>query len=59
MSLFIAGLAFGEESPLTEAKLGILAASVVAGVAGWLVLRTASPKTGRARAGPTAARVAD
>jgi NhaA family Na+:H+ antiporter len=40
MSLFIAGLAFGGSPELlTSAKLGTLAASVVAGVVGWLVLR--------------------
>jgi len=39
MSLFIAGLAF-EGSPLLEAaKLGILVGSLVAGLAGWLLLR--------------------
>jgi NhaA family Na+:H+ antiporter len=39
MSLFIAGLAFGESEVLATAKIGILAASVLAGVAGWLILR--------------------
>jgi NhaA family Na+:H+ antiporter len=39
MSLFIAGLAFGEGDVLATAKIGILAASVLAGVAGWLILR--------------------
>ncbi|HEV2122463.1 MAG TPA: Na+/H+ antiporter NhaA [Chloroflexota bacterium] len=43
MSLFIAGLAFTDEALLTSAKLGILAASAVAGIVGWLLLRTASP----------------
>jgi NhaA family Na+:H+ antiporter len=39
MSLFIAGLAF-EGSPLLEAaKLGILVASLIAGLVGWLLLR--------------------
>jgi NhaA family Na+:H+ antiporter len=43
MSLFIAGLAF-DASPelLTAAKLGIFGGSIVAGIAGWLVLRGAS-----------------
>jgi NhaA family Na+:H+ antiporter len=42
MSLFIAGLAFGgAPSLLTAAKLGTLAASVLAGVIGWLLLRRA------------------
>ena len=47
MSLFIAGLAFGEGDLLAMAKIGILAASVLAGVAGWLILRggqAASPE---------------
>ncbi|MEO7473884.1 MAG: Na+/H+ antiporter NhaA, partial [Gemmatimonadales bacterium] len=39
MSLFIGGLAYGEGALLTEAKLGILAASLTAGTVGWLVLR--------------------
>ena len=40
MSLFIAGLAFGgSEELLTSAKLGTLVASVIAGVAGWSILR--------------------
>jgi len=41
MSLFIAGLAFGDAALLTEAKLGILAASIAAGTVGWLLLRRA------------------
>src|SRR3712207_3210923 len=42
MSLFISDLAF-PESPLVEvAKLGILSASLIAGVVGWLILRGAS-----------------
>jgi NhaA family Na+:H+ antiporter len=42
MSLFVADLAFadpGEAVLLTAAKLGILGASVIAGVGGWLILR--------------------
>jgi NhaA family Na+:H+ antiporter len=41
MSLFVADLAFAgaAEAPLlTAAKLGILVASVIAGIAGWLIL---------------------
>jgi NhaA family Na+:H+ antiporter len=45
MSLFIASLAFGDGALLDSAKLGILAASVAAGGAGWILLRRA---TGRA-----------
>ena len=42
MSLFIAMLAFQETAPVDAAKLGILAGSLVAGVAGAIVLRIAS-----------------
>jgi len=38
MSLFIAGLAFEEEALLNMAKIGILAASVAAGIAGAIIL---------------------
>ena len=38
MSLFIANLAFGVNSTLEIAKVGILAASVISGIAGMLVL---------------------
>jgi len=41
MSLFISGLAFGESTSLTAAKTGILLASFVTGVIGWLILRNA------------------
>lgn len=44
MSLFIAGLAFGGTPLLDVAKLGILGASVVAGLVGWRVLRSAAPR---------------
>jgi NhaA family Na+:H+ antiporter len=44
MALFIAGLAFaGAPGLLVAAKLGILGASFVAGVTGWLVLRQSAP----------------
>jgi NhaA family Na+:H+ antiporter len=42
MSLFIAMLAFDETVPVNAAKLGILAGSLLAGVAGAIVLRLAS-----------------
>jgi Na+:H+ antiporter, NhaA family len=42
MSLFIAMLAFDETAPVDAAKLGILAGSLAAGVAGAIVLRIAS-----------------
>jgi NhaA family Na+:H+ antiporter len=38
MSLFISGLAFGDHQMLASAKLGILGASVVSGILGWLIL---------------------
>jgi NhaA family Na+:H+ antiporter len=38
MSLFIANLAFGESPLLRAAKVGIFSASIIAGVAGWLLL---------------------
>ncbi|MHB1073968.1 MAG: Na+/H+ antiporter NhaA [Gemmatimonadaceae bacterium] len=40
MALFIASLAFSDVAMLDHAKLGILSASTVAGIVGWLVLRT-------------------
>jgi len=47
MSLFIAGLAFVDAPALlTEAKLGVLAASLVAGACGWFLLRRAGPREG-------------
>jgi Na+:H+ antiporter, NhaA family len=42
MSLFISDLAFSDGSLVDAAKLGILVASLVAGVVGWLILRGAS-----------------
>jgi Na+:H+ antiporter, NhaA family len=58
MSLFIASLAFGGSAEaLTSAKLGTLAASLIAGVAGWLTLRftgSHAPPTGRDETGATA-----
>lgn len=50
MSLFVAGLAFpGGPELLTAAKIGVLAASVAAGLGGWLLLwRAGSQKRGTA-----------
>ncbi len=49
MSLFIAALAFGEQAALlTNAKLGILVASAIAGVIGYAFLR-ATPRRARDR----------
>ena len=42
MSLFISDLAFPDRPLVDAAKLGILAASLIAGVVGWLILRGAS-----------------
>jgi NhaA family Na+:H+ antiporter len=39
MSLFIANLAFEESPSLEPAKIGILAASLIAGTVGWVLLR--------------------
>jgi Na+:H+ antiporter, NhaA family len=47
MSLFIASLAFGASAEwLASAKLGILVASVIAGVAGWCLLRFTGTRGG-------------
>ena len=43
MSLFIASLAFDGVAALPAAKVGILTASIVAGIVGWSVLRGATP----------------
>jgi NhaA family Na+:H+ antiporter len=43
MSLFITGLAFADEVLVTDAKVGIFAASIGAAVAGWLLLRREEP----------------
>jgi NhaA family Na+:H+ antiporter len=40
MSLFISGLAFSDQEFLAQAKLAILLASTIAGIAGYFVLRT-------------------
>ena len=42
MSLFIASLAFEDGDMLVLAKLGIMAASVIAGTVGWLLVRVTS-----------------
>lgn len=43
MSLFIGSLAFSGSELLDTAKIGILTASIIAGVVGYLILRGASP----------------
>lgn len=42
MSIFIAGLAFSDAATLAQAKLGILCASVMAGLLGYILLRTST-----------------
>jgi NhaA family Na+:H+ antiporter len=53
MALFIAGLAFADAAMLDAAKMGVIAASTVTGVGGWLLLRTpgraSAPSAGDAR----------
>ncbi len=46
MSLFIAGLAFTDANLLDSAKLGILGASLVAGMAGWVMLKSGTRSEG-------------
>jgi NhaA family Na+:H+ antiporter len=53
MSLFIAGLAFADPSLLSSAKVGILAASLIAGVVGWMMLK--GRRTPHEKKGPSAA----
>ena len=45
MSLFITGLAFDKEIYLTQAKLGILSASLIASITSFLIIRSASGKS--------------
>jgi NhaA family Na+:H+ antiporter len=47
MSIFIAGLAFTDESLVSEAKIGILLASLISGVVGYLVLLRTLPRQAR------------
>lgn len=44
MSLFVGDLAFGESPALAFAKIGILLASLVAGIGGYLILRSVKPR---------------
>lgn len=47
VSLFVAELAFTDEASIAEAKIGILAASLIAGAVGWVVFRFApAPESG-------------
>jgi NhaA family Na+:H+ antiporter len=60
MSLFIANLAFGPTAQLDQAKVGVLAASVVAALIGLAFLSRALPRASAAagRAGEKEARAA-
>jgi NhaA family Na+:H+ antiporter len=44
MSLFIADLAWNNEALIANAKVGILAASLLSGVVGFVVLQRSLPK---------------
>lgn len=52
MSLFIANLAFGDGPALETAKVGILVASVVSGIAGAIVLVKQPPNRPRLTSSP-------
>jgi NhaA family Na+:H+ antiporter len=44
MSLFVTELAFKDPVLINEAKVGVLAASVISGVVGYLILNKALPR---------------
>lgn len=52
MSLFIANLAFNDASMLASAKVGILAVSLVAGVGGFLILKSTRTASSGSDGGP-------
>jgi len=52
VSLFIAGLAFSEPDVLEPAKLGVFAASVIAGVVGTIILRSIRRRDARPQEPP-------
>ena len=54
MSLFVAGLAFADPRVLDTAKLGVLGASVVAGLVGYSLLRAGGRATDAASISPAA-----
>jgi NhaA family Na+:H+ antiporter len=45
MSLFVSGLAFDDASIIANAKVGILAASLLSGIVGYVVLNKSLPRT--------------
>jgi NhaA family Na+:H+ antiporter len=51
VSLFVTGLAFTDQALRDDAKIGILAASAIAGILGTLILRRTSRRVGPAPAG--------
>ena len=51
VSLFVTGLAFTDPALQDQAKIGILAASTIAGILGALILRRTSGRGGRSAAG--------
>ena len=51
MSLFIGGLAYGDSIELTEAKIGVLGGSLLAGVLGVVLLRVGTKKNTNAQIG--------
>nr|WP_253279950.1 Na+/H+ antiporter NhaA [Phaeobacter sp. 11ANDIMAR09] len=44
MSLFIGSLAFGNDDTMNAVRLGVVAGSVLSGLLGFAVLRTAAPR---------------
>jgi NhaA family Na+:H+ antiporter len=58
MSIFVAGLAFSDETLISEAKIGILLASLISGVVGYLVLRQVLPSRTRSAGSPVEPEVA-
>ena len=44
MSLFITGLAFSDAALISQAKVGILAASIASGLVAWMILRGCQPE---------------
>jgi len=46
MSLFVTGLAFADPTAVADAKIGILAASIVAAAVGMGILHVVLPKKG-------------
>jgi NhaA family Na+:H+ antiporter len=45
MSLFIGSLAFGAADEMNSVRLGVVLGSVLSGLFGYVLLKTATPKT--------------